>query len=59
MPDWLRLVRAHNLSIAAAGALPWYAYLQGHPVRVRYGLPLVAACAETPEPKPEPAPPPP
>jgi hypothetical protein len=33
------------LSIAAAGALPWYAYLQGHPVRVRYGLPLVAACA--------------
>jgi hypothetical protein len=33
------------LSLAAAGALPWYAYLQGHPVRVRYGLPLVAAAA--------------
>jgi hypothetical protein len=25
--------------------LPWYAYLQGHPVRVRYGLALVAASA--------------
>lgn len=32
-------------AVAAAGALPWYAYLQGHPVRVRYGLPLVAASA--------------
>lgn len=29
----------------AAAALPWYAYVHGHPLRVRYGLPLVAACA--------------
>ena len=40
-----RALLALLLSIAAAGVLPWYAYLQGHPVRVRYGLPLVAACA--------------
>ena len=33
------------LSLAAAGALPWYAYLHGHPLRVRYGVLLVAACA--------------
>jgi hypothetical protein len=33
------------LSLAAAAALPWYAYLQGHPLRIRYGLLLVAACA--------------
>ncbi len=34
------------LAPAAAGALPWYAYIHGHPVRVRYSLPLVfAACA--------------
>ena len=32
-------------ALAAAAALPWYAYLQGHPVRIRYGLPIVAACA--------------
>jgi hypothetical protein len=30
---------------AAAALLPWYAYLQGHPLRVRYSLPLIAACA--------------
>lgn len=40
-----RATLALFLSIVAAGALPWYAYVQGHPVRVRYGLPLVAACA--------------
>ena len=28
-----------------AAALPWYAFYQGHPLRIRYGLPLVAACA--------------
>jgi hypothetical protein len=36
---------ALGLAVVAAGALPWYAYLQGHPLRVRYGLVLVAACA--------------
>jgi hypothetical protein len=29
----------------AAALLPWYAYLHGHPLRVRYSLPLIAACA--------------
>jgi hypothetical protein len=33
------------LALGAAAALPWYAYGQGHPVRVRYAVPLVAACA--------------
>jgi hypothetical protein len=33
------------LALAAAAALPWYAYYEGHPLRVRYGLPLVVACA--------------
>jgi hypothetical protein len=33
------------LSLAAAAALPCYAFYQGHPLRIRYGLPLVAACA--------------
>jgi hypothetical protein len=33
------------LSLAASGILPWYAYLQGHPFRIRYSVPLVAACA--------------
>jgi hypothetical protein len=33
------------LALAAAAALPWYAFYQGHPLRIRYGLPLVAACA--------------
>jgi hypothetical protein len=36
---------ALGLALAAAAALPWYAYLQGHPFRVRYDVPLVAACA--------------
>jgi len=35
------------LALAGAAALPWYAYYQGHPLRVRYGLPLVVACAAT------------
>ena len=35
------------LALAATAAVPWYAYLEGHPVRVRYGLPLVVACAAT------------
>jgi hypothetical protein len=33
------------LSLAASGILPWYAYVQGHPFRIRYSIPLVAACA--------------
>jgi len=33
------------LALAAAAVLPWYAFYQGHPLRIRYGLPLVAACA--------------
>jgi hypothetical protein len=33
------------LALAAAAALPWSAYLQGHPFRIRYDVPLVAACA--------------
>ena len=34
------------LALTAAAALPWYAYVNGHPLRVRYSLPLVfAACA--------------
>jgi hypothetical protein len=33
------------LAPAAAAALPWMAYLQGHPFRVRYDVPLVAAAA--------------
>jgi hypothetical protein len=35
------------LALAAAAALPWYAYYQGHPLRVRYAVPLLAACAFT------------
>jgi hypothetical protein len=33
------------LALAASGALPWYAYYKGHPVRIRYDVPLVAAAA--------------
>ncbi|MBA3296759.1 MAG: hypothetical protein H0U19_07475 [Acidobacteria bacterium] len=33
------------LALAAAAALPMGAYLQGHPFRIRYDLPLVAAAA--------------
>jgi hypothetical protein len=33
------------LALAASAALPLYAYYQGHPVRVRYAVPLVAASA--------------
>jgi hypothetical protein len=35
------------LALAGAAALPWYAYLNGHPFRIRYDLPLVVACAVT------------
>jgi hypothetical protein len=33
------------LALAACAALPWSAYLKGHPVRIRYDVPLVAAAA--------------
>jgi hypothetical protein len=33
------------LALAGAAALPWSAYMQGHPFRIRYDVPLVAACA--------------
>src|SRR4029450_7518515 len=33
------------LALAAAAALPLSAYTQGHPFRIRYDVPLVAACA--------------
>ncbi|MEO7276043.1 MAG: hypothetical protein ABIX28_12425, partial [Vicinamibacterales bacterium] len=33
------------LALAASAALPWYAYVNGHPVRVRYSLPLVFAAS--------------
>ena len=29
------------LAPVGAAALPWYAYFEGHPVRIRYGVPLV------------------
>jgi hypothetical protein len=35
------------LALAGAAALPWYAYVNGHPFRIRYDLPLVVACAAT------------
>ena len=31
------------ISLAATAALPWVAFLQGHPYRIRYMVPLVAA----------------
>jgi hypothetical protein len=33
------------LALAACAALPWYAYVKGHPLRIRYDVPLVAAAA--------------
>jgi hypothetical protein len=34
-----------SVSLFAAAALPFYAFYQGHPYRVRYMVPMVAACA--------------
>ena len=31
------------LALVAVSALPWYAYFEGHPFRIRYMVPLVAA----------------
>jgi hypothetical protein len=33
------------LALIGAAIVPWYAFYQGHPFRIRYGLPLVAACS--------------
>jgi uncharacterized membrane protein (UPF0136 family) len=33
------------LALFAAGSLPFYAFYSGHPFRVRYMVPMVAACA--------------
>ena len=33
------------LALAACAALPWSAYVKGHPTRIRYDVPLVAAAA--------------
>ncbi|MBE3098159.1 MAG: hypothetical protein IMZ44_13665, partial [Planctomycetes bacterium] len=33
------------LALAGAAALPWYAFVQGHPFRIRYMVPLVPAVA--------------
>jgi len=33
------------VSLAATAILPWYAYVEGHPFRVRYSVPLVVASA--------------
>jgi hypothetical protein len=33
------------LAFGASAILPWYAYYEGHPVRIRYSVPLVVACA--------------
>jgi hypothetical protein len=32
------------LALAASALLPWYAYLHGHPFRIRYDVPLITAC---------------
>jgi hypothetical protein len=32
-------------ALIGAAIVPWYAFYQGHPFRIRYGLPLVAACS--------------
>ena len=31
------------LALFAVAALPWYAFFEGHPFRIRYMVPLVAA----------------
>jgi hypothetical protein len=33
------------VALLAAAALPYYAFVEGHPYRIRYMAPLVAACA--------------
>jgi hypothetical protein len=40
---WRQPAAALPLALAAAAALPWFAFFEGHPHRVRYMVPLVAA----------------
>ena len=40
-----RAPRLLALALAGAAVVPWYAFYQGHPFRIRYGIPLVAACS--------------
>ena len=44
-PSRETLTRLVPLTLFAAGALPFYAFFEGHPYRVRYMIPMVAACA--------------
>jgi hypothetical protein len=34
-----------TLALAASAALPWFAFFEGHPFRIRYMVPLIAAAA--------------
>ena len=43
--DGQRAAMILPLALAACAALPLYAYYKGHPVRIRYDVPLVAAAA--------------
>jgi hypothetical protein len=40
---WRQPAAALPLALAATAALPWFAFFQGHPHRVRYMVPLVVA----------------
>ena len=41
--DQRRTALVVPLALFAVAALPWYAYFEGHPFRIRYMVPLVAA----------------
>jgi hypothetical protein len=40
-----RAPRLVPVALFAAAALPFYAFVEGHPFRIRYMVPIVAACA--------------
>src|SRR5262249_57592867 len=40
-----RAIALLPLALAATAAVPWMAFLDGHPYRIRYGVPLIAAQA--------------
>jgi hypothetical protein len=42
---WQRSALTVAVALFAAGALPFYAFVEGHPFRIRYMSPLAAACA--------------
>jgi hypothetical protein len=44
-PSREALTRLVPLALFSAGTLPLYAFYQGHPFRIRYMAPMVAACA--------------